>query len=764
MRLPTAALILLSLHPLAAQQGNRKGHDNMKPVVPAGQIPPAPVLEPTEALKSFELANGFIIEPVATEPWVEKPVVIDFDAAGRLWVCEMRGYMPDIDGKGETKPQGRIVVLEDTDHDGKIDKRSVFLDQILLPRALNIFPDGLLFLDERNLCWVDRNGLRPAGEVQIIKEGFAKGGNVEHKPNGLLSNLDNWIYLAKSDKRLRRSGGEWLQQPTTFRGQWGIARDDFGRLYHNNNSTFLFGDHIAPDLVHGNPDARMKVREADRLGPNNTWPIRVTPGLNRAYMDKRNGYNQQVLDPETNKLRNCTGAAGMVIYRGTNFPKEWRGRAFSTESTVQLVKAIEIKDTDGRLSGSHPLGEKEFLASTDERFRPVNAHNAPDGSLYIVDMYHGIIQHKTYMTSYLREQTLSRGLDKPGYGHGRIYRVRHKAGKMEKPVDISLLQGRDLVRLLDHPNAWHRETAQRVIVNRGKKDVVGDLVTLTTMGDDLTRIHAIWTLEGLGELRANHLKEAIAGGSPKLQVSALWAATRLPSSEIRQLASGLTRIKPAKEAIPYLAKLLAMCATDESDSALAALIEKHRKSSWVREAAVAGLHGREQGFIEQHLRNSKDKQLLTWLGNAAKGPGRKKVDGGLEGVAAESFRRGKALYHGEAACIGCHGPDGAGLLNLGPPIDGSEWVTGSTDTLIKILLHGMTGPLTVAGQRYTPPAAMPGLSFNPAMTDERIADISTYIRHEWRNSAGVVSKDEVSKVRAETKERAGRPFTEEDFK
>src|SRR5690606_1317892 len=142
---PTALIAaLLSAMPLHAQQVDRKEHTNMDPVVPEKEIPPSPVLSVEEALKAFKIVPGFVIEPVAVEPLVEKPVCLDFDAAGRMWVCEMRGYMPDIDGAGETVPEGRISVLEDTDGDGKADKKTVFLDKVLLPRAVAVFGDGVL--------------------------------------------------------------------------------------------------------------------------------------------------------------------------------------------------------------------------------------------------------------------------------------------------------------------------------------------------------------------------------------------------------------------------------------------------------------------------------------------------------------------------------------------------------------------------------------------------------------------------------------------
>lgn len=736
----------------------------MAAVVPENLIPPSPVLSPAEALESFQLAPGFIIEAVATEPLVEKPVCLDFDPAGRMWVCEMRGYMPDIDGKGENIPEGRISVLEDRDGDGKAEHRTVFLDKVLLPRALAVFDDGILFLDEHRLLWAKRDGLKAIGVPEVIDGNFNGGGNVEHKPNGLMPNLDNWLYLAKSNKRIRRVNGSWKIEPTFFRGQWGIARDDWGRLYHNHNSAFLFGESLAPNLLTGNPAVKPKYQDGNALGSNRTWPIRVTPAINRAYMAKSNGYREQTLDPKTHKLINCTAAAGLTLYRGTNFPSDWYGHGFATESAANLVKAIRISEKDGKQSGSHPLGEKEFLASTDERFRPVNAYTAPDGSLYVVDMYHGIIQHKTYQTSYLRQQHLARGLDKPGFGHGRIYRIRSSSGKLEPKIDIGALQGLELVKMLAHPNAWHRETAQRVLVQRADTSCIPHLATLAARGNPVARVHAIWTLEGMGKLQASHLSDALKNKHPKVQSSALWAVAGLDSIERAKLATSLASLSPAApEAAPYLARALGSVGSNDTLEALARLLNQKPAARFVREAAISGLHGHEAAF--KVIAKTQDKALIAWLDQGTSNAATKAPKGpALKGAELESWKRGKALYAGEAVCFSCHGPDGSGVQALGPPLDHSEWVTGKPETLVKILLHGMTGPVTVDGQTYHPSADMPALGMNPMFTDQKLADISTYIRNEWSNKASAVQATEVARQREATKARSGRPWTAPELK
>ena len=764
MRHKTLAALLLLSTPLLAQQGDRPGHDNMKPVVPADLVPPAPVLSPEDAMKSFEIADGFTMEAFATEPMIDTPVALDYDPAGRLWVCEMIGYMTDIDGSDEDTAMGRIVVLEDTDKDGKADKRTVFLDKLLLPRAVAVYPDGLLYADQEKLRFIRRDGLKPVGEPTVAVDNYIEGGNVEHRANGLVRGLDNWLYSAKSAQRIRRDGDKWIVEATPFRGQWGVAFDDYGRIYHNHNSQFLMGDFVAPNLLEGNPSVNTKVSSTALLGSNEPFPIRVTPGVNRAYIQKSNGYDSDTLDPETFKLLSCTGAAGITIYRGSNFPPEWVGKGLSTESCIALVKAIDISESGTSLKGEHTYRDKEWIASTDERFRPVNIYNAPDGSVHLLDMYHGIIQHKTYVTSYLREYYTSQGLDKPGSGHGRIYRITAKGGKVENVPDMDGLSSPDLVKLLIHPNGWHRDMAQRVLGTReADKETVALLEKLAGMNDyPLGQIHALWTLENMGALTAAPVSTALKAKDKKVAVSALWVATTLPHPELLKLEKQLVAIDPADdEAAIYLTRALGPVATTAAFEKINDLVNAH-KSQFVKAAAFSGLNHREGAFKAAVGDKLKDKTLSGWLENAArkKGP----TGPSLKGEALASFERGKIMFHGAAACFGCHAPDGAGVIGLGPPLDVSEWVTGKEEVFAKILLHGITGPIMVNGVKYETPAEMPALYANPMFTDEKIADIMTYTRNAWSNKAEPVSPDLIKKLRKETANQSGRPYTAADLK
>ena len=378
-------------------------------IVDPATIPEAPVRAAAEAITDFVVEEGFSVEVVATEPDVVDPVALSFDEDGAMWVVEMRDYMWTTDGDKSGTPAGRIVVLRDTDGDGSYDASSVFMDNLFLPRAVAVYGDGILVAVPPALYFVERTGDGyTAGETTVVDSSYAVGGNPEHQPNGLMLGLDNWIYNAKSDVRYRLRDGVWEKERTEYRGQWGISQDDWGRLFYNHNSTVLQVDDMTPGAVQRNPHRDIGNRRiyGEARVPTRVWPRRVTPGVNR-------GYRPGTLD-STGKLINVTAAAGPVIYRGDQFPEAYRGNAFVQEAAGNLIKRVVLYEQEGQLRGrSAPEEGTEFLTATDERFRPVNGYTAPDGSLFVLDMYRGVIQHSTYLTEYLQRQIAMRDLDRP---------------------------------------------------------------------------------------------------------------------------------------------------------------------------------------------------------------------------------------------------------------------------------------------------------------------------------------------------------------
>src|SRR5688572_36910 len=404
--------VLMSCASLSAQRGDKKGEEQ-KPLPEHIKVPPAPVRTPAEEAATFTLAPGFRAELVAADPLVGDPISIQFGPDGRLWVLEMRGYMPDVEGTGERDPVCVVAVLTDTDQDGRYDRRVVFADKLVLPRAISLVGDGLLVGEPTTLWFMrDTNGDGVADEKTEVANDYGNTTNPEHNANGLMWAMDNWIYSANYTSRFRWLGdGKFARDATVTRGQWGITQDDAGRLFYNSNSDPLRHDAMPTAYLKRNPSFNAVGANASLPGvPSNLriWPGRITPGVNRDY---------KTLDSEA-KLRSMTAASGPVIYRGTLFPAEFRGDAFVPEPAANLIKRIKITEKDGALTGANAYEGTEFLTSRDERFRPVNLFNGPDGALYVVDMYRGILQHRIYVTTFLRQQIVERGLDK-GIGLGR---------------------------------------------------------------------------------------------------------------------------------------------------------------------------------------------------------------------------------------------------------------------------------------------------------------------------------------------------------
>ena len=448
------ALIASNIILAGCNESSSSGHNKKADSIAIKQSLRSPVLSPTEALHSFKIEEGFTISEVASEPLVAAPVAFSFDDKGRLWVAEMLGYMPDTVGTGEEIPNGNIVILTDTDGDGKMDKRTIFLDSLLLPRALCFYGNGILIATTPNLYFYEINNDKP-GKRTLVDDNYTIGGNVEHEPNGLLRAMDNWIYNAKFDYRYRRLDGKWKKEKTHFRGQWGIAQDDEGRLFYNNNSVNLLGDYFSPGLGASNP-AQKKIAGFDEkiVENNRVYPISPTPGVNRGYMEG-------ILN-DSLKLVNFTAACSPIIYRGTLFPNEYKGNAFVAEPSANLIKRNVIADNNLMVNGNQAYEGKEFLASTDERFRPVFLSNGPDGALYIADMYRGIIQHKVYLTDYLKNEIKERKLTNP-LNLGRIYKI---IPKVPKVTPVTFYPHPDsLVQLLHHPSGWVRDKAQQMIID-----------------------------------------------------------------------------------------------------------------------------------------------------------------------------------------------------------------------------------------------------------------------------------------------------------
>ena len=458
-------------------------HQAQKPWPPGLQpvSESSPALSPEDEMKTFFLPPGYHVELVASEPMVENPILIDWDANGRMWVIEELGYMQDLPATNEREPIGRISVLEDTNHDGKMDKKTVFLDKLVLPRALKVLDHGVLVAEPPHL-WLarDTNGDLKADTKELVCDCFGtEMADVEHNANGLLWAMDNWMHTSEADTYLRLKDGKFETRKTLSRGQWGGSQDDFGRVYRNSNSSALSVDLVPTPYYARNPNL-LRMRGSyefmdDGNDLNQTFPARINKGVNRGYVD-----GQLRAD---GTLATYTGTNSPTVYRGDRLPAELSGNVFIAEPTGNLISRIIVTDTGTTLRGRKAYENTEFMTSTDERFRPVYLSSAPDGTLYIVDMYHGIIQAKVYITEYLRDHILAHKLEAP-INMGRIYRIVHDTTKRDGPPALGSATPAQLVATLSHPNGWWRDTAQRLLVERAAPSVIPALKALAGNAKD----------------------------------------------------------------------------------------------------------------------------------------------------------------------------------------------------------------------------------------------------------------------------------------
>ena len=678
---------------------------------------------PNSSIPEFILQEGFDIKLIAAEPLLNSPMAMQFDQKGRIWVVEMPGYMRDIDGSDEDFPDGKIVILSDESDDGQMDKRIVFLDSLVAPRTLLFANNGLLYTDGTKLIWTSIENDEPSGQT-LVDSLYVIGGNIEHQSNGLLYHLDNWIYSSKSNARYRFKDGQWVKEATTFRGQWGITHDDVGRLYANENSVALLADFIMPNVLIENPyqkienSLQIKIQKSRRI-----YPIQAT-AVNR-------GYEENVLDGE-GKVRKLTSACGPWIYLGDQFPEEFYGNAFVCAPEANLIKRYLIDYEKINLPSRQAYNEDEFLISTEETFRPVNLYIGLDGALYIVDLRKGVIQHRAYMTSYLREKILKKGLEKTT-GIGRIYKVYFKENSIEGLADHSDFNAMDYLRLLSHNNGAIRMLAQKEIVYSKDISLRDDLIKIALNNENQHgQIHSMWALEGLGLIN-NSLLVQLSQNTDKSPI--ISQILRLASLDIENWEAIAPIIEKAitlgdKNSDLYLCHILGKFKNEESEKYWIQLADKYSNDPIFCEALISGISNREDYFLK-NIDKLKNDSIYSMLSKTISY--KKNDDIKAPQLYTKTFlddrTAGFKIYN--QYCVSCHGFDGKGVNNLAPPLYPSDYVTGPPEKMILIALQGLKGPVTVNGKKYDMNLVMPGIKNNPDLTDQKIADLIIFIRNSF---------------------------------
>jgi len=579
--------------------------------VPGVQKAPetSPPLSPAEEMKHFYLPPGYGVELVASEPLVQDPIAVDWDADGRLWVVEYPEYVRNLtDPEPNLEPIGRVTVLEDTDNDGRMDKRTIFADGLVQARSVKALDHGILVHEPPDI-WLmkDTNGdLRMDTKEKVGTDHGRREGGVEGNANTLRWGLDNYLHSAGSNvsSQLRLKDGTWGSRPTVSRGEWGVGQDDFGRIFRNSSESTLQVDLVPTPYFARNP-AQIRTRGSyesltnDVNNINEVWPVRPNPGTNRSYQ-------YGILRPSDGTIIQVTAACGPEVYNGDRLPAELYGNVFVAEPTANFVRRIVLSDDGTTLRARSAYDKAEFLGSTDERFRPVAFSTAPDGTLMIVDFYRGVIQDRASTTVYLKNYIQKRNLDNPmGVGMGRIWRVVHTTTRRDTTrPQLSRATPGELVQALSHPNGWWRDTAQRLLVERGSASVTAQLIALAT-GDAMPRakVKALWVLDGNDSIDVATLTAALADPSRDVRLNAVRIAERWLGDVNHLIQAAVLKLidDPDWNVREQLGASLGAMAAEPRTAALTLLLQKHATDPIVMDGALSAMRGTEMAVLEKLL-------------------------------------------------------------------------------------------------------------------------------------------------------------------
>jgi putative membrane-bound dehydrogenase-like protein len=478
---------------------------------------------PEASLRCIQPRPGFEAELVVAEPLVQSPIAFAWGPDGKLWVVEMGDYPLGVDGKG--KPGGRVKYLEDSKGTGRYDNATVFLDGLAFPTGVMPWGKGVLVTCAPEIFYAEASkGSGPADLRRPLFTGFVEG-NQQHRVNGLTWGLDNWIYGANGDSggtiqsvqtgakvnirgrdfRFRVPSGEFDAQ--TGQTQYGRCQDDWGNWFGCNNSApmyhFVLADHyLRRNSLIAAPDPRVQVSVAP--GAARVYPIsRTLPRFN---------------DPQA--ANHFTSACSVIVYRDDLFGPGFTGNSFVSEPVHNLIHR-EIVTSQGVTFSSRRAADEqqsEFLASSDNWFRPTMIKTGPDGALWVADMYRQVIEHPEWIPKDWQKRLDLRA----GHDKGRIYRIYPVGKKPRVTPRLDRLDTAGLAAALDSPSGWQRDMAQQLLVQRGDKAAVPLLVEMAIRSKNpLGRLHALCTLDGLGALDPLILKQTLADSHPGVRRHAI---------------------------------------------------------------------------------------------------------------------------------------------------------------------------------------------------------------------------------------------------
>jgi putative membrane-bound dehydrogenase-like protein len=620
-----------------------------------------PPRSPEEALTTMRVPAGFRVELVAAEPVVVDPVALDFGPDGRLWVAEMRDYPLGMNGRG--KPGGVVKTLVDADGDGRYEKAIPFLEGLPFPSSVMAWRKGVIIAAAPEVFYAeDTDGDGRADVRRTLLTGFVEG-NQQHRVNGFEWGLDGWIYAANGDsggkvrsektgQTLSISGRDLRFRPDTgeletvsVQTQYQRRRDDWGHWFGNNNPTWLWHVTIPEHYLRRNPKVAVKrVMKVLANYEDSTRVFPVSPPMVRP--------NQPW------SLNHVTSGSCASPYRDDLFGTEFADSIFICEPVHNtLHREVLVRDGSG-FSSRRAAGEEksEFLASTDNWFRPTMVRTGPDGALYIADMYRFVLEHPEWISLEMQARLDLRA----GDDRGRLYRIVPEGKPRRAMPDLTRLGSVELVAALDHPGGWQRDHAQRLLVDRRdvSAPVVGGLERLLSVTHaPQVRIQALSTLGLLGVLKPDRLAAVLADPHPWVRCEALRQAEVFSAQGEPVLGAVLSAVRDGDAAVRLQAAFsLGAWAPDLSEGPLRELAERAESENdeLLRTAVMSSLRPESPLFAAINTRGVRERATVAGPVLRPSSPDRAAVIASYAGVERLEGRavHGKELFVN--LCAPCH--------------------------------------------------------------------------------------------------------------
>ncbi len=567
-----------------------------------------------DALKSFSIPEGMELSVVAAEPLISDPVNMAVGPDGRLWVVQMGDYPRGLDDQG--RPDGKVVVLSDVDGDGRFDSSEVFLEGLSYPTGVFPYRDGAFVSCAPEIFFArDTDGDGRAETRDVWFSGF-KLANPQHRVNGFAWGLDGWLYVAsgdysedvvchKTDVTINMSGRDMRFHPETGRmetvsgrTQYGRTRNDYGEWFGNNNSVSLF--HFPMD-------------DQDLL--RNPFVPSPAPLVNQATTAAVVFPTSRTVDRfnDLDRSNRVTSACGSTIVRDSRLGDGLDGTALFCEPVHNLVGRVMLSPAGATFRGSRHATEQdsEFFSSKDNWFRPVKVANAPDGSLWVADMYRHVIEHPQWIPEAWQAQLDVRaGADK-----GRIYRLSNRSSKPTRIADLTKLPTSDLAAVLQSSNGALRDLAQQVLVERGDRSALAGIdAILQSKASAAVLIQALATRRLLAPDDFEPLARLLSHSDPRVRRICVDLVGRSEPADpaLRATLLKLSGDSDIRVRI-QLAVVLGEWRSAEAAETLAALALADLDDEWMRAAVLSSSRDQADRILSTLMKSAADRVTKTTL-------------------------------------------------------------------------------------------------------------------------------------------------------